>query len=526
MSKNWNKRFRNILITGMPASGKSTFGKVLAYHLKRDFVDVDTLVERSFKKTIAQIFLDEGEEAFRAAENRTLRKLQRTQNCIISLGGGALSHSQNLSFARGLGVLVFLETPLDVISERIFAQREVRPMFSTCNSVAEVQEKLSALWLERQETYESAELRLSTSYSSFDNLVLQILSYERKAFQRDYQAEVSIIEGAKTSWEKRRTEEKIVEHSEESSQSHPEEVAPDIESHEHPIQETAQTPKVVADIPEVAEQLPEEISSPAEVFEQPVIPQREIPIRAPAKQWKMKDPSEITLQANDAPRIEKTEEKENFTLIRPVIRPRKEIAILPKEEHIPTPERQEDAPRIVREDANSSPQSDTQPRIRYPRDPNAKVIRAEEKQWNSNPQREGEKRTAYPKKVHSDWSEIPETKITEAESVPPERIQKIEGANAPRRSAFVAKNQRPSRDLRSGFRPRPPDAEGHVAPKRENAPSQHPQAPSSFRFHQQRRNHIERKGPGAEGIRRENRPEEQKKREPVLIVPKEKEELK
>ena len=78
-----------IVLVGAPGSGKSTVGPRLAARLGREFVDVDRVIEDRAGKPIAEIFVDDGEPAFRALEEATTLELL-DHPAVISLGGGAV----------------------------------------------------------------------------------------------------------------------------------------------------------------------------------------------------------------------------------------------------------------------------------------------------------------------------------------------------------------------------------------------------------------------------------------------------
>ena len=79
-----------IVLVGAPGSGKSTVGRLLADQLDYEFIDIDTVIENRAGKPIAEIFIDDGEPAFRALEQDvTLGHLDRT--AVVSLGGGAVT---------------------------------------------------------------------------------------------------------------------------------------------------------------------------------------------------------------------------------------------------------------------------------------------------------------------------------------------------------------------------------------------------------------------------------------------------
>ena len=79
----------NLVLTGMMGSGKSTVGKSLAKKLKLKFVDTDSIIEKSQKKTIAEIFDKKGENYFRKVEEHVCLEILEKENLAIALGGGA-----------------------------------------------------------------------------------------------------------------------------------------------------------------------------------------------------------------------------------------------------------------------------------------------------------------------------------------------------------------------------------------------------------------------------------------------------
>lgn len=183
------KRFKNIIVTGMPASGKSTFGKTYAIHSGRYFLDFDKYFEYVTKKKIVDIFQNEGEEAFRAQEEIVLKKLEKKHNYVIAMGGGTLCNENNFEFGRRLGLIIYLETPLDVLAKRIATahtyKTAIRPMFLSCPSEKEIVEKLNIIWETRKDFYEKAYIHLNTEFGSVDNIKLQLGLYEKKSAERE-----------------------------------------------------------------------------------------------------------------------------------------------------------------------------------------------------------------------------------------------------------------------------------------------------------------------------------------------------
>ena len=104
---------RNIVLTGMPSSGKSTVGKQLANELGMQFIDTDKEIEKSEGKTIPEIFTKVGESGFRDIEARIITTVSAKQNCVISTGGGAVLCEQNITALKGNGTVYFIDRPLE-----------------------------------------------------------------------------------------------------------------------------------------------------------------------------------------------------------------------------------------------------------------------------------------------------------------------------------------------------------------------------------------------------------------------------
>lgn len=103
----------NIVLTGMPGSGKSTAGKLLAEMLSRPFIDTDELIVRKTGKTIPEIFGALGEEGFRKIESDVIEKeVMPLSSAVIATGGGAVLRKENITALRQNGRIYFLDRPL------------------------------------------------------------------------------------------------------------------------------------------------------------------------------------------------------------------------------------------------------------------------------------------------------------------------------------------------------------------------------------------------------------------------------
>lgn len=103
----------NIVLIGMPASGKTTVGKILAKRLGRRFVDTDEEIVRISGRSVSDIFKEDGEPAFRKMEEEVIRELSKENSLVIATGGGAVLRKKNLVALRMNGRLFFIDRPLE-----------------------------------------------------------------------------------------------------------------------------------------------------------------------------------------------------------------------------------------------------------------------------------------------------------------------------------------------------------------------------------------------------------------------------
>ena len=103
---------QNIVLTGMPGSGKSTIGKALSEKLGKEFVDTDELIINNEKMPISEIFARHGESYFRFAETEAIKEASAKSGFVIATGGGAVLKKENVDYLRSNGKIFFLNRPI------------------------------------------------------------------------------------------------------------------------------------------------------------------------------------------------------------------------------------------------------------------------------------------------------------------------------------------------------------------------------------------------------------------------------
>ena len=117
---------QNIVLTGMPGSGKSTIGKALSEKLGKEFVDTDELIIKNEKMPISEIFARHGESYFRFAETEAIKEASAKSGFVIATGGGAVLKKENVDYLRSNGKIFFLNRPIEDI-----LPTDDRPLSST-----------------------------------------------------------------------------------------------------------------------------------------------------------------------------------------------------------------------------------------------------------------------------------------------------------------------------------------------------------------------------------------------------------
>ncbi len=148
---------KNIVLIGISGSGKTIIGRQLAQTLRREFIDLDSLIVEREGRGIAEMFEKSGEEGFRQAETRAINSVARRDNAVIACGGGAVIKKENMSLLSQNGIIVFLNRSVENILKRV--DLKDRPL------LRQEPGKLYAIYRERLPLYEKyADLQVSLEH--------------------------------------------------------------------------------------------------------------------------------------------------------------------------------------------------------------------------------------------------------------------------------------------------------------------------------------------------------------------------
>ena len=161
-----------MFLVGMMGSGKSTVGRVLARRLGRPFVDSDQEIESRTGKRIAELFAEEGEQAFRAREAQVIADFAAGDPVVASLGGGAIAQAGAPERLAEAGVVVYLRASPEHLLRRV-GDGEKRPILRGL-SRAERLARLRELAAAREASYLTARVVIDTDRASVAQVVSQI----------------------------------------------------------------------------------------------------------------------------------------------------------------------------------------------------------------------------------------------------------------------------------------------------------------------------------------------------------------
>ena len=162
---------RNVVLIGMPGSGKTTIGKILAAKLGCAFCDADHLLEEWEGTTIKALFAV-SEENFRDAETKTIKRLAAERDLVIATGGGVVKRPENMELLKASGLIFFIDRSPELISANVDVAS--RPL------LAAGRQRIFDLYKERSELYQKYKDFIVGNNGEPEAVALEILNILKK----------------------------------------------------------------------------------------------------------------------------------------------------------------------------------------------------------------------------------------------------------------------------------------------------------------------------------------------------------
>lgn len=165
----------NLVLIGYRATGKTTLARLLAQRLGWDWIDADVEIERRAGKSIARIFAEDGEPAFRDLEARVIADLTKRPKLVLAAGGGAPLRGESRQAMRDGGRVVWLTASAETIHRRMTGDATTgqrRPSLTDRGPLDEILQLLKR----REPIYrESGHVQIDTEGKTPDELAVEIL---------------------------------------------------------------------------------------------------------------------------------------------------------------------------------------------------------------------------------------------------------------------------------------------------------------------------------------------------------------
>ena len=166
-----------IFLLGYMGSGKSYLGKLLSEKLDYEFLDMDNQIEKNEGRSISEIFQKKGEVYFRKLERKTLENLiHHERSAVISLGGGTPCYGDNMDLIKNATDITsfYLKLNIDNLTNRLFLEKEQRPMISHLEDKEKLEEFIRKHLFERGFYYNQSDYVIKCDGKSAEKIIGEI----------------------------------------------------------------------------------------------------------------------------------------------------------------------------------------------------------------------------------------------------------------------------------------------------------------------------------------------------------------
>lgn len=164
------KQLTNIVLIGMPSSGKTLTGKALSKYIDKTFIDTDAVIVERSGMSIKEMFAQHGEAYFRQWEHDVIEELSKQNGLIIATGGGAIKNEENIQNLKQNGVVMFIDRDLEHL-----LVTDDRPLSKDTNAVAKLYEERYPLYTKYGDLRVPNNYPMEISQQELDELMNTIL---------------------------------------------------------------------------------------------------------------------------------------------------------------------------------------------------------------------------------------------------------------------------------------------------------------------------------------------------------------
>jgi shikimate kinase len=163
-----------IYLIGFMGAGKSHWGRLISQKLSIPFFDLDEQVTSHAEKSIPEIFATDGEEQFRLMEKDVLHIITESHDSfVMACGGGSPCYFNNIEFMNRAGTTVWINTPTEVLLERLIKEKEQRPLLKDLNN-DQLRGFISRKYSDRKIYYEQADITIDEEPVLLETLIEKI----------------------------------------------------------------------------------------------------------------------------------------------------------------------------------------------------------------------------------------------------------------------------------------------------------------------------------------------------------------